>query len=120
MTDFGLKYLRPNDVLSASMERVILKIFERGPFEYKNGSFKNETGESIYLQSIVALCERFLVSIVSESRHRSRQTACLTRIGEHVAKSIKHQRNEEVMVWGRPKNKISEDASLLASEIIAS
>ena len=49
------------------------------------GKFKTRAGTVIRIQTVVALCGRYLGKIVVESRHRRKQFFELTEVGRMVA-----------------------------------
>jgi hypothetical protein len=81
--------------LSPAMEEALIDILYCTAM-IKSGSNWQAKNISIPGNTIRALWIRGLVMIVTESRHRTRQNAELTQIGEHVAKNLKRQRHAVV------------------------
>lgn len=82
----------PKTKLSPAMEEALIDILYCTSM-IKAGPRWSAKNISIAGHTIRALWIRGLVMIVTESRHRTRQNAELTEIGEHVAKNLKRQRS---------------------------
>ena len=110
----GCKDFLPGELFNSSLARQVIKIHERGPFIYRNGTWYNHEKEHLYMRSILALFNRHLVKVVCDSKHRTRHTVLLTDIGEHVARNLLAERAKE-----KPKStlSISEKSQLFIAEI---
>ena len=110
----GIKDFEPRNLFTPSHGRQLLKILEHGPFAFVTGSWRNEKGDYIYMHSVEALYDRYLVKIVIDVRNKKHITVELTDIGLHAARDIQRQRDE-----GEQEQKLSvrEAASLFITEI---
>ncbi len=112
---------RVDEMFSSGMQRAVVKINDLGPFEFQNGQFCNGDNDRINMRTVVALWSRYLITIVAESRHRTRQTIQLTDIGKHVVRSLQREKIESLAPKGRTKpGTITEAVSLLTAELVSS
>lgn len=82
--------------LSQSMQEAIKIIYDAGELINLAGTgFRSAQGARVAIHIIFALHERFLVTISSESRHRTRQRVRLSPTGALVALGLSKQHQPE-------------------------
>lgn len=101
--------------LSAASKRALVVILEDEKIIRAQNFWSGKSNRDIYISTIEALYDRFLIKIVVESRHKRRHTAMLTDIGEYAAKEIQR---EFTSAPPRTPHGISEDAARFISEVV--
>lgn len=96
--------------LTPSLKRALTILLEEGSAIRDHDYWRTPSGRKLYIVTIEALYDRYLVKIVVESRHRRRHTAMLTDVGEYAAEGILNERD--------PKH-ISEEAALFIAEVVS-
>lgn len=81
----------PRQSLSRSMKAGLILLFEDGALVRETALWRGASERAVSFRTIAALCERNLIKIVVESRHKRRHTAMLTEIGFHAARDIAHE-----------------------------
>ena len=83
--------------LSQAMQEAIRTIHREGELLNLAGTgFRSPAGVRVAIHIVMALHERFLITITAESRHRSRQHARLSPTGALVALGLsKHKPTEK-------------------------
>jgi hypothetical protein len=70
------------------MRAGLVLLLEDGALVRETALWRGGSGRAVSFGTIAALCERNLLKIIVESRHKRRHTALLTEIGFHVARDI--------------------------------
>lgn len=105
-----------NTYLRGTLHKVVIRLHEEGPFNREGKIWKNAGGDTIFQQSVEALYERLLVTIVVESRHRKRHTVMLTDIGRAVARDLIRTRDERQSFEKPP---VSEESAVFIAQVTA-
>jgi hypothetical protein len=77
--------------LTIATKRALVILLEDGGAMKQAHYWSGSSGRKIFLQTLISLYDRYLVKIVTESRHRNRQMATLTDVGEYAAKEIQRE-----------------------------
>ena len=77
--------------LSTASKRALVILLEDEMVVRATNFWSGKSKRNIYISTIEALYDRYLIKIVVESRHRRRHTAMLTDIGEYAAKEIQRE-----------------------------
>lgn len=101
--------------LSAASKRALVILLEDGLIIRETNFWNGKSRRNIYISTIEALYDRYLIKIVIEGRHRRRHTAMLTDIGEYAAKEIQR---ELAPVPPNAPHGIPEDAVWFISEVV--
>lgn len=109
--------VRRDDDLTATFKRALMILLEDKSAAKQGHYWEGPSARKIFMPTIVALFDRYLIKIVVESRHRKRQTAMLTDIGRYAALQI--QREFAMPEEGEPRHLIiSESSARFIAEIV--
>lgn len=101
--------------LPSRLKCALVILLEDGEAIKQTSYWAGSSGRKVNLSTIVALYDRYLIKIVTESRHRKRQTARLTDVGDYAAKEIQREIAEQERI---EDGRISEEAQRLIVEAI--
>lgn len=108
--------VRRNEGLTASVKRAMVIMLEDKSVTKQAHYWEGPSGRKIFLQTIIALYDRYLVKLIVESRHRRLQKAFLTDVGSYAAQQIQR---EFAMPDGECRHAIiSESSAQFIAEIV--
>lgn len=84
------RYARRED-LTPPAKRALIVLLEDGSVTKQANYWSGPSGRKIRTETILAIYDRYLIKIVTESRHRKLQTAKLTDVGEYAAQAIQRE-----------------------------
>ena len=102
--------------LEPAMKRALIIIKAEQPVIHGRGFWRGTSGNPISQRTIEALFTRYLIKIVTESRHRKRHTTTLTDVGLRVARDLEREMrsNEKIdSPFG-----VTEEASLFIAAVV--
>jgi hypothetical protein len=104
---------RKGELLTHPIKRALLILIEDRKLLHDGSRWLGESQRGVIFQTIEAMYSRYLIKIVIDNRHRRRQVAMLTEIGECVARDL--LRGTDIVAPA----KISEDAARFIAEAVA-
>lgn len=116
MRDREVEYLTAD--LTTPLKRALIIMLEDREVRRDTTFFIGRSGRKMFVQTIVALGERYLAKIIVEGRvgSRPRQSAALTDAGFYAARGVQNEFEKAAAQRGEPR-KISESTARFIAEV---